>query len=209
MPRRRWSTRVREMYAKREVEYPVDFAMDMTTMLMRQDPSMRGRPAGQVGQPALRAGLDRRHGQDHPAPAHPRAAQEKASRAGRLRRAGAGDRRGDRLRDRRCARGAPGGLRYGVPLPHWMRFQKTEEDREDAIRGRIESVLRAELLQFEQTMVLLETLDSDVEGPPLRDGPAARGDRLPRVQPAGPAHRVQARGLATVPARCTRRCAIA
>jgi preprotein translocase subunit SecA len=48
--------------------------------------------------------------------------------------------------------------RFDVGLPHWMRFQKTEEDRKDAIRGRIESVLRAELLQFEQT-ILLETLD--------------------------------------------------
>jgi preprotein translocase subunit SecA len=47
--------------------------------------------------------------------------------------------------------------KYGVNLPDWMRHLEGEE-RMDAIRARVESVVRAELVQFEQTL-LLQTLD--------------------------------------------------
>jgi preprotein translocase subunit SecA len=47
--------------------------------------------------------------------------------------------------------------RYNMPLPEWMRYLEGQE-RLDAIRARVETVLRAELTQFEQT-ILLQTLD--------------------------------------------------
>src|SRR5690606_2514580 len=47
--------------------------------------------------------------------------------------------------------------RYGVGVTEYMRFLEGE-DRENAIRARVENIPRAELLQFERT-VLLETLD--------------------------------------------------
>ena len=46
---------------------------------------------------------------------------------------------------------------FNVTLPLWMVRQK-DEDRKEAIRARVESILRAELLQFER-FVLLEVLD--------------------------------------------------
>lgn len=149
--------KVREMYAKREVEYPVDFAMDMTTMLMRQDPAMA---ADQLAKWSNRRfGLEWTGDTVKTTPPqrirdelHAKAREQVDS--GEL----------ERAIDEAIACETDDELeallqdRYGVPLPHWMRFQKTEEDRHDAIRGRIESVLRAELLQFEQT-ILLDTLD--------------------------------------------------
>ena len=54
---------------------------------------------------------------------------------------------------------------YGIDLPHWMRNLEGEE-REDAIRARIGSVLRSELVQFEQTPegVLLRPVDERGDG---------------------------------------------
>jgi hypothetical protein len=49
-----------------------------------------------------------------------------------------------------------------IDLPDWMRYLEGQE-RQDAIRARVESALRAELVQFEQ-QVLLHTLDDSWKG---------------------------------------------
>src|SRR5690606_37150554 len=47
--------------------------------------------------------------------------------------------------------------KYNAPVPLWMRRLKGDR-REDAIRARIEQILRSELVWFEQT-VLLQVID--------------------------------------------------
>ncbi len=150
--------RARELYSKREIEYPVDFAIEMTMFLMRQ-----AGPAAALGQ--LVAWANRRYSlgltEDKVKTTPPQKIRDlllEASRtfveSGRLEEeiqaalACPDDAALERhLRDR-----------FDVGLPDWMRFQKTPEERADAIRGRIEGVLRSELLQLEQTL-LLNTLD--------------------------------------------------
>jgi hypothetical protein len=148
--------RARELYEKREAEYPVDFAMDLTMMLMRQNPQVA---AGQlVSWANRRMGLSWTldHLRSNP-PAKVREqlidASREAIKNGTLAKAveeAKGFKEDDaldaHLRDK-----------YGVNLPEWMRNLEGEE-REDAIRARVESNVRAELVQFEQT-ILIHTLD--------------------------------------------------
>ena len=47
--------------------------------------------------------------------------------------------------------------RFNATIPYWV-LRLKDEDRKEAIRARVESILRAELLQFER-FVLLEVLD--------------------------------------------------
>jgi preprotein translocase subunit SecA len=148
--------RARDLYAKREVEYPVDFAMDLTMMLMRQNPQMA---AGQlVGWANRRFDLSwtiEHLRANQPAKVRQQLleAADKALAAGKLEK--------DTQAALACKddESLEAHLRttYGVDFPHWMRSLDGEE-REDAIRARIASVLRAELVQFEQTL-LLHTLD--------------------------------------------------
>jgi preprotein translocase subunit SecA len=149
--------KVEELYKKREEEYPVEYAMDMTTLLMRQNPQVA---AEQLARWAKRrfdltwTGETIRTTPPQEVRRQLLAKSREVLESGQLEQeidAAIACETDDELETHLRSR-------FDVGLPHWMRFQKTEEDRKDAIRGRIESVLRAELLQFEQT-ILLETLD--------------------------------------------------
>ncbi len=149
--------RVEERYRAREIEYPVDFAMQMTQMQMRQDPAM--------ALANLVAWANRRFGSAftpeevrRTPPAKFRqalldlsaayVAENKLEQALKETEACATDDAVEALlRDK-----------YNAPMPDTLRFLKGDE-RRIAIRARVESLLRAELLQFERA-VLLETLDA-------------------------------------------------
>jgi preprotein translocase subunit SecA len=148
--------RAREQYKKREIEYPVDFAMDVTMMLMRQNP--QGAAQFLVDWANRRYDLNwtvdtLRSRPPQAARADLLAACEKALDSGKLEQAVAeaiacptDEALAQHLRDK-----------YNAPLPDWMRYLEGKE-REDAVRARVESILRAELVQFEQAL-LLQTLD--------------------------------------------------
>ncbi len=149
--------RIREVYNKREIEYPVEFAMDMTMMLMRQNPgeaaarlvawanqryamgwtveTLRSTPPQKVREQLLAA--SRTVFDDHRIEREVEEAQACAT--------------DDALNEHVQKR-------FGFPIPDSVRFLEGEE-RKDAIRSLLESLLRAELLTFERT-ILLETFDS-------------------------------------------------
>jgi preprotein translocase subunit SecA len=148
--------RAREQYQKREIEYPVDFAMDVTMMLMRQNPL--GAAQFLVDYANRRYGLEWTVDTIRTRP--PQVARtelmeacRKALEGGKLQEAVAAAQacKNDEELDRHFKD------KYGVPLPDWMRHLEGDE-RMDAIRARIETIVRAELVQFEQTL-LLQTLD--------------------------------------------------
>ncbi len=149
--------KVRDAYAKREVEYPVDFMMDMTLAMIRQsgpaalaglvawanarfdlgwdDSIVRTRPPQQIRDDLLRASrLFVESGAIRKAIEQALACENNEAL----------DRH---MLDKHAAR-----------LPPWI-LRLQGEDRTQAIRARVESVLRAELLQFER-FVLLEVLDT-------------------------------------------------
>ena len=151
--------RARALYRVREVEYPIDFAIDLTRLAMSQSP--------QLAMEQLVAWTDRRYSLGWTVdqikalpPVKIREQLIEASRAfvesGELEKAidaALACKTDDELNEH-IERGF--GVQPGVP--HWMRDLR-DEDREQAVRGRIEGILRAELLQLEQT-VLLDTLDT-------------------------------------------------
>ena len=148
--------RARELYDRRESDYPVDYAMDVTMMLMRQNPQAA---AGQlIGWANQRLGLD--WTLDHLRSNPPMkvkeqllAASREAIKSGKLAKevSEATACKDDEALDAHLR------SRYGIGIADWMRNLEGEE-REDAIRARVESIVRAELVQFEQT-ILLHTLD--------------------------------------------------
>ena len=158
-PRERILDRVRELYLKREMEYPVDFAIGMTRAAMAQSPDQ--------AREQLAAWAKRRYDLNWTAdtirtlsPQKIRQQLIEASQAfvnsGRLDEeitAALACRDDDEL-----AAHLDNRFNLGPALPEWMRDLKGVE-REQAVRGRVESIMRGELLHFEQT-VLLETLDT-------------------------------------------------
>ncbi len=149
--------KVEELYHKREAEYPVEFAMDMTMMLVRQNPQAALAQLVSWANRRFGIGLTEEKVRSTP-PMKVREELIAASKAfvdsGKL----------EQEIDAALACKDDESLekhfkdRFGVGLPEWMRWLD-EKDRPDAIRGRIESILRAEQLNFEQT-ILLETLDT-------------------------------------------------
>ncbi|MCG3122496.1 MAG: Protein translocase subunit SecA [Phycisphaerales bacterium] len=148
--------KARELYRQREARYPVEFAMEMTKLLMRRSPKEAAEYM--VSWANQRFALDWTVEQMKTNP--PQRIQQQLSdesqkfvTENKLESAIAAamacktdDELDAHLRDR-----------YGVGVTEYMRFLEGE-DRENAIRARVENILRAELLQFERT-VLLETLD--------------------------------------------------
>jgi len=148
--------KVREQYDKREIEYPVDFAMEMTTAMVRQ----RGPQAigGLIEWANARFGL----GWDESVvrTRMPQQIREDLLRASRK-----------AMEDGRLEKTIQEALackdnealqnlireRYSTTLPPWI-LRLRGKDREEAVRARIESIERAELLQFER-FVMLEVLD--------------------------------------------------
>ncbi|MBL8763624.1 MAG: preprotein translocase subunit SecA [Phycisphaerae bacterium] len=146
-----------EVYHKREIEYPVEFAMDMTLAMMRQSPQAAASQLVRWANTRFKLGWTE---QTLMATGPTKARDElfKASRAfyedGVLEKEvqAATACRTDEALDAHFQE------RFGFGLPETMRYLKPDE-RPNAIRARVESVLRAELLYFERT-ILLEILDS-------------------------------------------------
>ncbi|MBK7405093.1 MAG: hypothetical protein IPJ41_10780 [Phycisphaerales bacterium] len=145
------------LYTKREIEYPVDFVMQMTMSMARQNPqaalaqlatwakrrhgfewteeTVKTTPPQQVRQQLLDASAKFVHENviEHEVEAAQACADDESLDA--------------HFRER-----------FGVGLPDAMRFLEPDE-RPDAIRSRVENLLRAELLYLERT-ILLEVLDT-------------------------------------------------
>jgi preprotein translocase subunit SecA len=149
--------RVEEWYNKREVEYPVDFMMQMTQSLMRQNPTEAGAQFIGWANTRFKMGWTPeifRTSTPQKVRAELTAASEKFFVEKRLEAeiaAALACNTDDKLE-------AHFTERFGFGLPEAMRFLQPEE-RPDAIRSRVENVLRSELLYFERS-ILLETLDS-------------------------------------------------
>ena len=149
--------KARELYDKREVEYPVEFIMEMTMMLARQNP--------QLAFAELGAWARNRHGMeltedDIKKTPPPKIAEQLREKQ----RAFVEEDRLNQAIDEAIAVADDDELdahlreRYGAGLTDRMRYLEGDE-RDDAVRARVENLLRAELLFFERT-VLLDTLDS-------------------------------------------------
>jgi preprotein translocase subunit SecA len=148
--------RAQELYDRREVEYPIDFQMELTMLMMRQNPTYAASQL--VALANRRYGLNWTEDQLRSTPpARIRqqlmeAAQQFVS-SGRLEqeietaaRCTTSDDLQKHLKER-----------FDSDLPDWIRYLEGEE-RQNAVRARVEGILRAELVQFEQAL-LLQTLD--------------------------------------------------
>ncbi|MBX3410974.1 MAG: preprotein translocase subunit SecA [Phycisphaeraceae bacterium] len=149
--------RVEELYNKREVEYPVDFAMHITQLMMRQNPAEAGTH--------LLAWANSRYKMNWTPEIFRTSTPQKVRQE--LLAASAAFVEARKLDDevaqaQACETDAELEAllkeRYNVPLPESMRYLHGRE-RLDAIRSRIENILRSELLHFERS-ILLETLDT-------------------------------------------------
>ncbi len=148
--------RVRQAYDKREVEYPVDFMLELTMALMQRGPDQAASNLVRWANTRFGLGWDESVVRTH-APQQIRDELLKASRAF------VEEDRLSRAIDEALACETDEALeehfreRYDAPLPLWMKRLKGEQ-RENAIRARVEGILRSELVWFEQT-VLLQVLD--------------------------------------------------
>ena len=145
------------LYTRREIEYPVEFIMQMTMSLARQNP--------QQALAQLAGWAKRRHGFDWTEetvrttpPAQVRTKLIEASE--RFVSEGAIEREVEAAQACATDEALDAHLRerFGAGLPDAMRFLEPDE-RPDAIRSRVENLLRAELLYLERT-ILLEVLDT-------------------------------------------------
>ncbi|MEM1166141.1 MAG: preprotein translocase subunit SecA [Planctomycetota bacterium] len=200
-------SKVRERYDAREVDYPVDFQMDMTMALMQQAPAEAGK--------RLVHWANRRYGLGweesvlrRKMPQQLRdellAKSRELVESGRLEQEIAEAQAVEKweplvahFRDR-----------YDHELPLWMKRLKGD-DRADAIRARVELILRAELVQFEQ-FVLLEVLDPtwrqhlyDMEKLRETIGYRAFSQQDPRIEYKREGGRLYAEMLETVHDRVT------
>ena len=148
--------RVTEAYDKREVEYPVDFMMELTMALMRQSPQAAADNLVRWANTRFELGWTPESLRTTP----PQKIREQLVEASR-----------NFVKSDRIAKATEAALackdddaleahlkeKYNAQLPLWMRRLKGE-DRDNAIRARIEGILRSELVWFEQT-ILLQVLD--------------------------------------------------
>ena len=149
--------KVRDLYARREAEYPVEFAMDMTMAMMRQSPAEAAARLVGWGNMRFKLGWTPETLRKTP-PKDVREQLLAASKAfcdsGELDKEIAAATACDtdaKLDDHFKAR-------FGFGIPDAMRYLEGQE-RADAIRSRVENILRSELLSFERT-ILLETFDN-------------------------------------------------
>ncbi|MBM4108952.1 MAG: preprotein translocase subunit SecA [Phycisphaerae bacterium] len=150
--------KARELYAKREIEYPVDYAVEMTMVVAREQGPMEA--MAQLASWARRSlKLEITPEQIKTMPpqkvrqvlldASRKAAEENAlERQVEAAQAHADD---DALDAHLKARLG------GLGITESMRYLEGEE-RQNAIRARVENIMRAELLYFERS-ILLDTLD--------------------------------------------------
>jgi preprotein translocase subunit SecA len=151
--------RAEELYLKREIEYPVEFAMDMAMAMMRQNPVQGAEYIVRWANQRFNMGWTLESLRTIP----PQEARQQLNDASRkfveenaigkaMDEAAAICMDDDAL-------AAFFKERLGASeVPFEIRRLTDPEDREQAVRSRVESVMRAELLYFERTM-LLEVLD--------------------------------------------------
>ncbi len=150
--------RFEEMYRKKEIEYPVEFSMELTAGLMAYSPDQA--LAQLAGWARSRFGLDwdlekiRSMGPMEIRDALLAASRERlaSGKAEALLAEGSAC-------DTREALEAFFAEKLGAPPPpEWLFAGKSPEERREAVRGRVEMAARAEMFRFEQ-FVLLEVLD--------------------------------------------------
>jgi preprotein translocase subunit SecA len=145
-----------ELYRAREIEYPVEFAMELTHMMMRQSPAEGAANLVAWANMRFRLGWTMEVFKTHTPQKVKQdllAASERHFAEGKIEKdiADAQATRTDEELDAFFKE------KYGAGLPDTMRHLPADE-RRDAIRSRIENLLRSELLYFERT-ILLDTLD--------------------------------------------------
>jgi len=145
-----------ELYDKREVEYPVDFAMELTMMMMRQSP--REAAEQLVGWANRRYGLGWTVETLTKTP--PKQTRDNLVAASKQ---FLDDKRLEKAIEAAQAIPSDAALEehlqkeFGSGMTEPMRYLEGQE-RTDAIRARVENLLRTELLHLERT-ILLDTLD--------------------------------------------------
>jgi len=148
--------RALDLYTQREIEHPVSFAMDMTMAAMRQNPEAAANQLAAWAKARLRLEWD------------PGAVKSKSPKQVRdelleASKKAVAEQDLEKEIDDALACETEEDLethlveRFGAGLAAWMRPLRGER-RTQAIRGRVESLLRAEMVQFER-FVLLEVLD--------------------------------------------------
>ena len=148
--------RVRSAYEKRELEYPVDFALENTMAMMRQDAKAAATALVNWANTRYDLGWDESITRTK-MPQQIREdlvrAQKEFVESGRL------EKEIDEALACETWEDLKGHFRekFGVELPLWMSDLRGQE-RDDAVRARVESLMRAELVQFEK-FILLEVLD--------------------------------------------------
>jgi preprotein translocase subunit SecA len=147
-----------KLYQKREIEYPVDYAMEMTAMLMRQPGGLQEGAAQLIGWANLRYRLGWKLDAFKMGPQKVKEELLAASRKfveERQIEVEVAKAQATKTDDELDAYFKE---RFNAGISEALRHLEGEE-RRDAIRSRVENLLRTELLMFERT-ILLDTLDS-------------------------------------------------
>ncbi len=149
--------KVREAYTKREIEYPVDFIMDMTMGMMRYNPDQALSGLVRWANQRYNLGWDEAKVRSTMPPKireEVLAASRKFVESGEM----------DKSIESIVEGGDPEVVekrlkeRFGARMPAWIKDLEGD-DRMAALRGAAEMAIRGELAQFER-LILVETLDS-------------------------------------------------
>jgi preprotein translocase subunit SecA len=153
--------RAKELYTRREVEYPIEFFMELTRSKMRQSPQQALADLVSWANQRYQLGWT----EAEVIKMNPTKIRESLMAASE---AFVKDGKIQKEIDAAAACADDAALarhlkeRFGIAedraIPDWMKFL-TGEERDQAVRGRVESMVRGELLYLEQS-VLLEVLDS-------------------------------------------------
>ncbi len=150
--------KARELYTRREIEYPVEFMMELVMTLARQDPT---RAFGELSRWVKnRFGVELSEDEIKKTPP-----ARIAERLRELQQRFVEENRLAAIIDQAIAIRDDDELdaflreNCGAGLTERMRYLEDEEERADAVRARVENLMRTELLFFERS-ILLDTLDS-------------------------------------------------
>ncbi len=149
--------KAREAYRQREAEFPVDFAMQNAMGLARQDPNAAFAMLADWGKRRLAVDLTPEEIKNTP----PAKMRDRLVEVGK---AALDENKMEAWISEALAQPDDPALEgyltetFGSGLTDRMKFLDADE-REDAVRARVETLARPEMLQFEQ-MVLIETFDS-------------------------------------------------
>jgi preprotein translocase subunit SecA len=151
------TNRANEIYERKEIETPVTYAIDMTSIIMQQSPDQAAEQLARWAR--TRVNLDWTPDTVRKTqPAQLKGELLKAAEANQETLDLEGEIDNALAREDNDALDAYLQERFdGAKLPDWLRALRGEA-RSRAIRGRIETLVRTEMVQFERT-VLLEVLD--------------------------------------------------